>query len=135
MAESVAGLCSEKQEFRRLILRYAPNGQVTSLTKELFKPCGSFDYEKRASTSIRRSMDTRRPNVQARSPPHPASHGACFPAGLPPLLQPLGTVCVLCAFKCSRRLWQGRGSQVKKLKSEGKAFEGPKRALEHTAKS
>ena len=68
MAESVAGLCSEKQQFRRLILRYAPNGQVTSLTKELFKPCGSFDYEKRASTSIRRSMDTRRPNVQARSP-------------------------------------------------------------------
>ena len=76
MAESVAGLCSEKQEFRRLILRYAPNGQATSLTKELYKPCGSFDYEKRASTSIRRSMDTRRPNAQARSSAHPASHGS-----------------------------------------------------------
>jgi len=38
---------------------------VTSLTKELYKPSGSFEFERRQSTSVRRSMETKHPH----SPP------------------------------------------------------------------
>ena len=47
--------CSQEQDFRRLILRYSLAGHVTSLTKELYRCRGSFEFEKRLSISMRRS--------------------------------------------------------------------------------
>lgn len=51
-------------------MRYAPAGHVTSLTKELFKATGSFEFEKRLSTSVRRSFDSRHRSgrLQVRAP-------------------------------------------------------------------
>lgn len=60
--------CRAEQEFRRLVLRYAPAGFITSLTKEVFKPHGDFDFEKRRSTNVRRSQDLRH-NVRHPSLP------------------------------------------------------------------
>ncbi len=36
---------------------------MTSLTKELYKASGSFEFEKRQSTSVRLSLDIRRPHT------------------------------------------------------------------------
>ena len=46
-------------EIQEAMLAFHP--QVTSLTKELYKTSGSFEFERRQSTSVRRSVDTRRP--------------------------------------------------------------------------
>ena len=54
-------VCRDSLEFRRLVLRYSSNGQVTSLTKEVYRPEDDTDFEflRRNSTSVRRSVDSR----------------------------------------------------------------------------
>ena len=46
--------------FRRLTLRYSATGGAVSLTKEFYKAEGSFEFDRRASQSVRRSIGSKR---------------------------------------------------------------------------
>jgi hypothetical protein len=57
----MGGLMRDSLEFRRLVLRYSNSGQVTSLTKEVYRPGddSDFDFLRRNSISMRRSGHRR----------------------------------------------------------------------------